>query len=528
MDSSEETIERRTLLKLGAASGLGLAGACRSAGSSTPPAQEPDAAAVELAGLALDEARRLGASYADCRLVDARRQELSAREARVTQVRDSEERGFGVRVLHGGTWGFAASARVSREELVRVARRAVELARTMAGLQREPVRLAPPERHVALWSTPIRRDPFAVPLDEKLERLLAINAEALRQPGVSFVNSSFDFVREHKLFCSTEESAIEQTLFRCNPGFTLTHVDRERGLFETRDACAAPRGQGYECIEDFPWSAEIARAAADVVEKSRAPSVAPGVRTLILHPTNLWLVIHESIGHPTEYDRVIGLEANYAGTSFLTPDKLGEFRLASERVNFMAEKTAPGALATSGYDDEGVRTRQWPLVRDGVFVDYQITREQAPLLGRSHSSGCSLAQGWRHVPFQRMPNVNLLPGTERLSLEDLIADTDDALLFSGRGSYSIDHQRYNFQFGGQTCYQVKKGKLAGMVRDAAYQARTPDFWRSCDALCSAEEYWVGGSFYDGKGEPGQVNAVSHGCVPARFRGIDVLNTGRGS
>jgi len=517
-------IERRALLKLGAAGGLGLA-ACVGARARTSAPAEPDPALRELAAIALDEARRLGASYADVRLCDTRRRDLVAREARVERVRESEERGFGVRVLVDGAWGFAASARITRDELARVARSAVELARTASSLRREPVQLAPAERHVAVWNTPVRRDPFEVPLDEALARLLAINAAALRQPGVSFVNSSFDLVREHKLFASSEGSAIEQTLVRCNPAFTLTHVDRAQGAFETRDSFSAPRGQGYECIEDFPWEDEVARAAADVLEKSRAPVVTPGTKTLVLHPTNLWLVIHESIGHPTEYDRAIGLEANYAGTSFLTPDKLGSYRVASERVTFEAEKTAPGALATAGYDDDGVATRRWELVRAGVFVDYQVTREQAPQLGRARSHGCCQAQSWRHVPFQRMPNVNLMPGAERLSLDELVADTDDGILVRGRGSYSIDHQRYNFQFGGQTFHQIKKGRVTGMLRDVVYQARTPDFWRSCDAICDASEYWVGGSFNDGKGEPGQSNAVSHGCAPARFRGIDVLATG---
>ncbi len=522
-------MERRAFLKLAAAGPAALAAGAAGCASRSGPRESveaPDEELGALAGLALDEARRLGASYADCRINETARQEIATRENRVSRVRDVRDLGFGVRVLVNGCWGFAASPQLAREELARVARTAVELARSCERLQREPVQLCPAERHVAVWRTPIRRDPFEVPLDEKIERLLEINARALSHPHVSFASSSLDFVREHKLFRSSEGSLIEQWLYRCNPGFTLTAVDRERGRFETLDSSAAPRGQGYEYVETHPWLDEADRAAEDLAEKARAPSIAPGVRTLILHPTNLWLVIHESIGHPTEYDRAIGLEANYAGTSFLTPDKLGDYRVGSERVDFVAEKTAPGSLATCGYDDDGVRTRQWHLVRGGIFVDYQITREQAPLLGRSRSHGCAHAQSWSDVPFQRMPNVNLVPARERLTLEELIADTDDAILVRGRGSYSIDHQRYNFQFGGQTFHEVKRGRITGMLRDVAYQARTSDFWRSCDALCSREEYGVGGSFYDGKGEPGQSNAVSHGCPPARFRGIDVLNTAR--
>jgi TldD protein len=263
-----------------------------------------------------------------------------------------------------------------------------------------------------------------------------------------------------------------------------------------------------------------------VVAKHSAPSVEPGVRDLILHPTHLWLTIHESIGHPTELDRAMGLEANFAGTSFLTPDKLGSFRVGSDIVTFHAEKTHPGSLATTGYDDDGVAAMEWPLVEKGVFVDYQTTRDQAAWIGRDRSYGTSYAESWGSVAFQRMPNVNLVPGPQPLSLDELIADTEDGILIKGRGSYSIDHQRYNFQFGGQLFYEIKNGKVARMINDVAYQARTPDFWQACDAICDEREYDVGGSFSDGKGEPVQSNPVSHGCSPARFRRINVLNTKR--
>jgi TldD protein len=268
------------------------------------------------------------------------------------------------------------------------------------------------------------------------------------------------------------------------------------------------------------------QAGEDAVAKLSAPSVAPGKRDLILEPSHLWLTIHESIGHPTELDRALGMEANYAGTSFLTPDKLGSFRVGSELVSFVADKTQPGALATCGYDDDGVKTAEWYLVKGGIFVDYQITRDQAHLVGKKASYGCSYAQSWRDVPFQRMPNVSLVPGEKPLSLAQLISATEDAILIKGRGSYSIDHQRYNFQFGGQAFYEVKNGEVTGMLRDVAYQARTPDFWGACDAICDRSEYRLGGSFFDGKGEPSQSNAVSHGCAPARFRKINILNTAR--
>jgi TldD protein len=486
----------------------------------------PDAGLRELADVALDAARAAGASYADIRIADYRQQSIFTREQRVMTTNDSEDRGFGVRVIVKGTWGFAASAVLTKEEIARVAKQAVALARANARLQVEPVKLAPTAAHVAVWQTPIRKDPFDVPLREKVETLLAVNAHALKVPGASFCTSRMEFVREHKFFASTEGSYIEQTIHRTNPGFEVTSVDRKRGSFRSRDSYTDPQGRGYEYILDYPWLEDATQAAEDAVAKHSAKSVEPGVRDLILHPTHLWLTIHESVGHPTELDRALGMEANMAGTSFLTTDKLGKFKFGSDLVNFVMEKTAPGSLATCGYDDDGVKTGEWPLVKDGIFVDYQTTRDQAHLIGRKESYGMAYAQSWKDVPFQRMPNVNLVPGKKPLSLEDLIADTEDAIFIKGNGSFSIDHQRYNFQFGGQTFYEIKKGKITAMLDDVAYQARTPDFWNSCDAICDESEYYVGGSFHDGKGEPGQSNAVSHGCAPARFRKVNILNTAR--
>ncbi|HLU66993.1 MAG TPA: TldD/PmbA family protein [Kofleriaceae bacterium] len=528
-------MQRRDFLKGSLAAGAALAMPACSGGGRTaagPTAPRPDTARfsdpslVELADLALQAAREAGASYADIRIADYRRQTVATREARVLSIRDSEDRGFGVRVIAGGTWGFAASARVTREEVVAVARRAVAIARANSALQREPVALAPVQAHVDTWRTPIEKDPFDVPAADKVERLLAINAEALKVPGVTFCSSSMGFVREHKFFASTEGSYIEQWIHRCNPGFTVTSVDRKRGSFQSRDSYSDPRGVGYEYIEQYPWFDDARQAGEDAVAKHTARPVEPGPRDLILHPTHLWLTIHESIGHSTELDRALGMEANYAGTSFLTLDKRGSFELGSPIVNFVGEKTAPGSLATCGYDDDGVKTTEWPIVKEGVFVDYQTTRDQAHLVGRKASHGTCYAESWSDVPFQRMPNVNLLPGASPLSEEQLIADTEDGILIKGRGSYSIDHQRYNFQFGGQAFYEIKRGKVTGMLRDVAYQARTPDFWRACDAICDRSAYYVGGSFYDGKGEPSQSNAVSHGCSTARFRKINVINTAR--
>jgi TldD protein len=537
-------MKRRDLLRGVLAGGsLGVLEACSRAGGppgsaaahggapagNTPVAPNApafDARVVALADAALEAARAAGASYADIRIADYRTQALRAREARIISVSDDESRGFGVRVIVNGTWGFASSSQLDQAEVVRVARRAAELARQNGVLMREPVQLAPGQAHVAIWSMPVRRDAFSVPLDEKVDRLLSINAIALRQTGISFVDSQLSFVREHKFFASSEGARIEQTLQRLNPSFSVTSVDDKRGGFETRASYTDPRALGYEYVEDYPWEDDVRQAAEDARAKHSAPTVEPGKRDLILHPTHLWLTIHESLGHSTELDRALGLEANYAGTSFLTPDKLGHFQLGSPLVNVVAEKTAPGSLATSAYDDDGEKTLEWPLIDSGKFVGYQLTRDQAHWIGAPRGRACSYAQSWRDVPFQRMPNVNLLPGKAPLSLEQLIGMSDDAILIKGRSSYSIDHQRYNFQFSGQTAWQIKGGRVSHMLKDVAYQASTPQFWSACDALCSAEEYYVGGSFFDGKGQPSQANAVSHGCVPARFRQIDVLNTKR--
>jgi len=484
----------------------------------------PDLA--ELATVALETAQSLKATYADIRIARYRTQSVNTREQRVLNVSSNESYGFGVRVIVNGTWGFAGSQNVTKEEIQAVTRSAVGIARANSKLQREPIQLAPVKSVAAYWQTPIKKDPFDVPLSEKIAFFLQINAEALNVKGVTFCTSSGTFVNENKFFASTEGSFIEQDLHRCNPSFTVTSIDRERGSFESRNSYSEPQGMGYEYMQEYPWIEDSRQAGEDVMQKHTAKSVEPGKRDLILHPSNLWLTIHESVGHPTELDRAMGMEANYAGTSFLTLDKLGKFKFGSDIVNFVADKTRKNGLATCGYDDDGAPTKQWHLVKKGQFIDYQTTRDQAHLIGRKESYGCSYAQTWGNVPFQRMPNVSLEAGTKPLTLNQLIGDTEDAIMVKGRGSYSIDHQRYNFQFGGQTYYEIKNGKIVGMLKDVAYQARTPDFWNACDAICSDDEYYLGGSFFDGKGEPGQVNAVSHGCSPARFRNINILNTRR--
>lgn len=474
---------------------------------------------------ALERARSAGASYADARINRYDRQSITTRERRVTNITSAESFGVGVRVLVDGTWGFAADRNVTAESIDAVVARAIAIAKANRAAQQRPVELAPIRAYKDTWQTAVTKDPFRVPIENKIDLLLAINDAALKVKGAAFCNSSMAFVKEEKFFGSTEGSEIDQTIIRQMPSFTVTAVDREAGKFKTRNALVEPMGRGYEAIEAIPWIEEATVAAEQAVAKLSAPSIEPGKYDLILRPSNLWLTIHESVGHPTELDRAVGHEANYAGTSFLTPDKLGRFQFGSKLVNFVADRTQPGGLATCGYDDEGVPAREWDIVRDGTFVGYQTTREQTAWIGARESMGCSYGDSWSSVQFQRMPNVSLLPGKIPLTLDELIADTRRGLIAQGRASYSIDQQRYNFQFSAQLFHEVRDGKIVGLVEDAAYQAITPEFWNACDAICS-EGYELGGSFFDGKGEPGQVNAVSHGCAPARFRNVNVLNTAR--
>jgi TldD protein len=311
---------------------------------------------------------------------------------------------------------------------------------------------------------------------------------------------------------------------RSYPSFSVTAVDRASGKFYSRDCLAAPSGMGYEYVESYPLLQEAKVAAEEAVAMHKAKPVQPGQKTLILHPTNLWLTIHESVGHPTELDRALGYEANFAGTSFLTTDKLGTFAFGSKLVNIIADKTQERGMATCGFDDDGVKTTRWPLIKDGVFVDYQTTRDQAHLINQQASHGCSYADNWSSVPFQRMPNVSLQPGDKDLSEQDILSATDDGIYIKGDGSYSIDHQRYNFQFSGQTFWEVKNGKITTQLRDVAYQSNTPEFWKSCDLLGGQSTYLLGGAFSDGKGQPTQTNSVSHGCPIARFARVNILNT----
>jgi TldD protein len=491
----------------------------------------------ELALLALDAARSAGATYADIRFTRNRTQSLFTREQRVQGLVDNETMGFGIRALVNGAWGFAASRDMTREEIARVARQAAQQAKANSLTVVRPVVLAPvtPTPDGA-WRTRIEIDPFAVPVEDKVGVLLAANAAALKA-GARFVNSSMFFLREEKTFASTDGSFIVQTIYRTLPSMTMTAVSTDGSDFQTRETAeVAPMGLGYEHVRDARLVENAARWATEAVQKLSAKPVDVGRYDLVLHPSHLWLTIHESVAHPTELDRALGFEANYAGTSFVAPPEavLGKLRFGSPLMNIRGDRSQPGSLGAVGWDDEGVKPESFDIVKDGLFVDYQTTREQAPYLAdyyrragkpvRSH--GCSYGQTWADVQFQRMPNVSQLPGARDLSWEDLIAATDRGIAIIGNGSFSIDQQRYNAQFGGQLFYEIKGGKIVGMLKDVAYQMRTPEFWAGLDMIGGQKSYLLGGAFNDGKGQPSQSNAVSHGCVPSRFRGVNVINTGR--
>jgi len=499
-----------------------------------------------LADAALNTAKSLGATYADVRIGRYLNQSVSTREKRVQGNQSSESFGVGIRVIANGTWGFASTNQVSKENISKATARAVAIAKANSKFQKEPVRLAPaPGYGEVVWNTPIQKNPFKVPVSEKVELLLNANSEAMKN-GASFVNSNLFQINEQKYFASTDGSYIDQDIHRIWPTFTVSVIDRASGQFKTRDALSAPMGMGYEYMipksEDklqTPFGMMLYRNSYDIVEdaiaaakqakeKLKAKSVEPGKYDMVLEPNHLGLTIHESVGHPLELDRILGYEANYAGTSFATLDKLksGTFNYGSKVVNIFADKTQPNSLGAVGYDDEGVKCKRWDLIKDGIFVNVEAIRDQVHMIGAKESNGCCYSQSWSDVQFQRMPNVSLAPGKEPFSLPEMIKDVEKGIYIAGRGSYSIDQQRYNFQFGGQVFYEIKNGEIAGMLDDVAYQSNTQEFWNSCVKICDEKDYRLFGSFFDGKGQPSQVSAVSHGSSTARINGVNVINTAR--
>ncbi len=487
-----------------------------------------------LADAALQRARDLGASHADFRFERVRWQDVRVRDGALQGAADDVDLGFAVRVIHDGAWGFASGVHLGVDEAVRVAEAAVEVAKVSSALTTVPVELAPePAYDDVTWVSSYLRDPFEVSVHDKTDVLAGWTERLRAHSAVQHATAEVLQVHENKFYADLTGTRTTQQRIRMLPTFTAMGSDDERGVFDDMTSIAPPVGRGWEYVDGsaadgaWDWDSELAEVPELLAEKLAAPTVEAGTYDLVVHPSNLWLTIHESIGHATELDRALGYEANYAGTSFATIDKLGSLQYGSKVMHVTGDRTVEHGLSTVGYDDEGVATQSWDIVRDGVLVGYQLDRPMAhlhPELNDRRSNGCAFADSPGHIPIQRMANVSLQPGAEDLSTEDLIGRVERGLYVVGDKSWSIDMQRFNFQFTGQRFYAIRDGRLAGQVRDAAYQATTTEFWGSMEAVGGPGTWVLGGAFNCGKAQPGQVAAVSHGCPTALFRDVRILNT----
>ena len=481
----------------------------------------------ELADAALQRARDLGAEHADLRVERVRRSDLRLRDGQLSGAGDGTDTGLAVRVVLDGTWGFCAASDLTTEAAVAAAEQAVAMARVSQPLSTERVELAPEPPHTGQWVSSYAIDPFGVPVADQ-QALLEDWSRRLLADGVDHVDAEVDAVKEQKLYADLAGTFTVQQRVRVQPALTVV-VGSSEGI-ETMRSLAPPVGRGWEYLAGtaaqgvWDWDGELAQLPELVVEKLKAPSVEPGRYDLVIDPSNLWLTIHESIGHATELDRALGYEAAYAGTSFATHDQLGTLRYGSAAMNVTGDRTVEHGLATTGWDDEGVATQAFDIVREGTLVGYQLDRRIARLTGLGRSNGCAFADSPSHVPVQRMANVSLQPAPDGPTTSDLIAGVERGVYVVGDKSWSIDMQRYNFQFTGQRFYSIVDGRLAGMVKDVAYQATTTEFWGSMTRVGGPSTWVLGGAFNCGKGQPGQVAAVSHGCPSALFTGVRVLNT----
>jgi TldD protein len=473
----------------------------------------------EFADLALRRVNASGAEYGDIRIQHSTTEHIQGEDRRIASIRNTEDVGFGVRVLYHGAWGFAASSILSLEEVPRVADLAVEIAKGSASVALEKVRLAQEPVHRDRVVTPCRINPFSVPLEKKTDLLLNVMDTLHRQSGIARSSASLWARRDRKLFMSTEGSRVEFDLLAGQGDCTATAL--HDGRFASRSFNTPHLRQGYELIEEADLSREASRVAVQAVEKVKAPIVEAGQYDLVLDPEHLSLTMHESCGHPTELDRVLGYEANYAGTSFLTPDKLSSYRFGSPHVTLVADNTEPETLAATGYDDDGVACQRWDIVRDGLFVGYCTNREVAPKIGEVRSRGSNRADGWGSVPIVRIANIGLDPGTD--TLDQLIAGVKRGIYIEGHGSYSIDQRRYNFQFGGGAFWLIENGKRTHMLRDVIYHGITPEFWNSCDGVADRTFRRRYGFITCGKGQPGQSGWMTHAASPARFRNVQIIS-----
>ena len=469
---------------------------------------------------ALDAATSEGASYADCRGLRMLRQNLSCEDGRVSNVQDRESLGLGVRVIVGGAWGFAATRTLTPAEARRTARLAVAIARASGKTRGKPVELAAEPRRKESFRTPFTIDPFTVSIADKTGLLLQINERLrARSPGIKKAESYMIFKKDEKAFVSTEGTDLSILTVTSAAGYQATAVSATDA--RTRSYEPPPRNAGYEHIDAAALLDNCDRVADQAVAHLMAKECPVGVKDLILDPLNLALTIHESVGHATELDRALGMEESLAGRSFATPDKLNRLQYGSPLVNLVADNTLPGGLATSGFDDEGVAAQRWSIVEDGIFRGYGTSREVAAAIGEDRSRGTCRADAWGATPIVRIPNLSLMPGKTPCTLEDLIKDTEDGIYIEGMGSFSIDQMRCNFQFGGDAFWEVKHGKIVGMLKNVTYQAITTDFWNACVGIGDQRSWVPNGILNCGKGDPMQVAQMTHGASPAKFRGIQI-------
>lgn len=487
-----------------------------------------------LGDAALTRARELGATHADFRFERVRYQNIRVRDGALQGASDSEDLGFAVRVIHRGSWGFASGVVLTPEEAVRVAETAVSVATVAATMTTTPVEIAAePVYDDVTWVSSYVTNPLEVPTADKVAVLVDWTERLRTGAAVDHATAYVQQVQENKYYADLAGTRTTQQRVRMMPGFEAMGAGAD--TFDSMASIAPPVGRGWEYVAGtaaegaWDWAAELDEVPELLAEKLKAPSIEAGTYDLVIHPSNLWLTIHESIGHATELDRALGYEANYAGTSFATIDKLHTLQYGSGVMNVTGDRTVEHGLATVGFDDEGVQTQSWDIVKDGVLVGYQLDRPMGvmlPELNDGRSNGCAYADSPGHIPIQRMANVSLQPDPDPdgPSTADLIGRVERGLYVVGDKSWSIDMQRFNFQFTGQRFYTIRDGELVGQVRDVAYQATTTDFWGSMEAVGNADTWVLGGAFNCGKAQPGQVAAVSHGCPTSLFRGVRILNT----
>ena len=468
---------------------------------------------------ALNVATLEGARYADIRVINSRHQTASVKDGHVDAIGDQDTQGFGVRVLIGDSWGFASSAFVKMGEIERVTSLAVKIARASATVPGERVDLGPPITGVGQYITPIQVDPFSIPLEQKLDLLLRTDERIRGNKGVKVSEANVIAVRHQKVFANSEDAYLEQTIYETGGGIAATAVnDAEVQVRSYPNSFRYQGTAGWEYIINADFVGNAERVAEEAVALLSAEACPSKETTIILGSSQLALQIHESCGHPTELDRVYGTEAAFAGRSFLTTEKRNNFRYGSEIVNLTADSVRSTGLGTFGWDDEGVQASSTPLVKDGQFTGYLMSRETASKLGLT-SNGCMRADGWNRIPLIRMTNVSLEPGSWKY--EDIIADTEDGILMETNRSWSIDDMRLNFQFGTEAGYEIKSGKRGRLLKNCTYAGITPDFWNSCDAIANDKSWVLWGTPNCGKGEPMQIMGTGHGASPARFRNVKV-------